>query len=235
MLILGDPSTLAPKPKRRWFFKIQTIDDAEYAMKIAYQCFYALAILQAIVLGLFLAFDNEVTGPLNLFDPALLAFLAWMIQARQSRTAAVVSLVYSVFIVFITLSAFTGTPIPGTFGGKNIFLAAIAVYAAYMGIQGSFKYHLLRGSRVNRIKLAKKAGLTTLYVVAVFALIVFLIVFAAPEAIWGTPEQQISDDALGAIVLLPMFVTIIFGALGFLPGTKVAIIELAKPDSSNQN
>ncbi len=101
----------AVKQKRRWFFKVENIADAEEAIKIAYQTFYALAAIQAVVLSGLYIFSNVSVA--NFFDPILMLVLAWFIHHKKSRTAAVMLGMYTVLIAIITLGNRMGVNLTG--------------------------------------------------------------------------------------------------------------------------
>jgi hypothetical protein len=130
------------KQKRRWFFKVDTIADAEEAIKISYQTFYTLAAIQAVVFfALYIFFNGSA---LNLIDPIIILVLAWFIHHKKSRSAAVILGFYTVIIAIITLANKIEMNSGLNRGGRNIVLVAIALYAIYKGLQGTFKYHRFR-------------------------------------------------------------------------------------------
>ncbi len=193
------------KPKRRWFFKVETVADADEAIKICYQTFYALAAIQAIILGGFALFTG--TSFVNFFDPVLMLVLAWFIHHEKSRTAAVMLGVYTVFIALSTFGNRIGIDIIGGFGGKNIVLAALALYGIYKGLQGTFKYHRLVGNKVIGKNVWKMAGILLLYYVLVFGILILI-------------SDSFSDDALGFVGLLCIFLVSAGTAFRILPWTK---------------
>lgn len=124
------------KPKQRWFFKVENLDDAHAAMKIAYQVFYTLAALQGVILGALMAFSD--LHPSNLGDPILMVFLASLIHLRQSRTAATILLIYSIFIGSVTLMSRLGIP-HFFFGGKKRHLGSFSNLWGVLWNSGHFQ------------------------------------------------------------------------------------------------
>ena len=116
------------KSKRRWFFPVKSLKDADEAIRIAWEAALALAVLQGILHAFLILYSGKYSA--NVFDSFFLVGLGWAIRYRRSRTAAVILLVYSLFVGFITLSARIGTPVAGS-EGKNIILAALLIYASY--------------------------------------------------------------------------------------------------------
>ncbi|MCH7935707.1 MAG: hypothetical protein IH994_01280 [Proteobacteria bacterium] len=210
----------------RWFFKVESLDDAHDAMKIAYQTFYALAAIQGVIIGFLAVLWN--TPATNLADPVFMVFLAWLIHLRQSRTAATLLMIYAIPIGFLTLMSRLGIPHDFSFGGKNIILAALAIYGAYKGIQGTFKFHALSKTEVIWKNVLIQTGIITIYVVLCIV-VVFLMSFvpAFEPYFWGTGAQEpLPDEILGFIVLTPGAAVIVAGVFRILPGTRTREIVL---------
>ena len=106
----------ATKAKRRWFFKVENVADADEAIKICYQTFYALAAIQAVLFG-GLWFAGSIPTD-NLIDPVVILILAWFIHHKKSRTAAIILGIYAIYIAVITFGNRIGMNLGG--GGKNI-------------------------------------------------------------------------------------------------------------------
>ena len=198
-----EKTSSAVKQKRRWFFKVENIIDAEEAIKIGYQAFYALAAIQAVIP--FALYLNVSVA--NFFGPILMLVLAWFIHPEKSSTAAVMLGVYTVFIALSTFGNRIGIDIIGGFGGKNIVLAALALYGIYKGLQGTFKYHRLVGNKVIGKNVWKMAGILLLYYVLVFGILILI-------------SDSFSDDTLGFVGLLCIFLVSAGTAFRILPWTK---------------
>lgn len=213
-------SSSAVKQKQRWFFKVENAADAEDAIKICYGTFYALAAIQAVVLTAFYFISN--TSVSNLFDPVLMVSLAWFVHHKKSRTAAVMLGMYAIPIAIITLGNRAGVDLTGGFGGRNIFLAAFALYGAYKGLQGTFKYHRFARHEVITKNVWKMIGLFFLYnIVAVGILVsVTLAVPALEQGFWGYGESAFSEDVVGGVLILCIFIASMATVFRVLPGTK---------------
>lgn len=212
------------KKKQRWFFNVESIADAEEAIKIGYQTFYALAAIQAVVLvGVYIFSNGSI---FSFFDPILMFLLAWFIDHKKSRTAALVLGMHTVLVAIVTLGNRIGVNLGGGFGGTNIVLAALALYGIYMGLQGTFKYHKIVGSEVITKNVWRMTGLFFLYN-AVFNVVLFGIFISVSlanplfwEKLFGYGEDAFPDEVLGVAMML----CILFASAGtvfrVLPGTK---------------
>ena len=210
----------AVKQKRRWFFKVENIADAEEAIKIGYQTFYALAAIQAVVLAGLYIFSNVAVA--NFLDPMLMLVLAWFIDHKKSRTAAVMLGMYTVLIAISTLGNRMGVNLTGGFGGKNIVLAALALYGIYKGLQGTFKYHNFVENKVIIKNVWKMTGLFFLYNFIALGILVS-VSLADPrleQGFWGYGEGAFSDDVVGAAMMLCIFLASVGTAFRILPWTK---------------
>ena len=207
------------KPKRRWFFKVENIADAEEAIKICYQTFYALAAIQAVIFS-FLYIMSDVSV-LSYFDPILMLILAWFIDHKKSRTAAVMLGMYAVPIAVITLGNRLGVNLTdGLGGGKNIVLSALALYGMYKGLQGTFKYHDLVEDEVIVKNVWKMTGLLFLYNIVALGILlsVSLTVLILGQGLFG--PDQFSDEAVGGMLFLCIFFASAGTAFRILPWTK---------------
>lgn len=125
--------------KRRGFVTVVTLEDAREAMNIAYQTFFGLAAIHAVMLVVLAALsEGDLT---NLGNPILMVALAGLIRLRQSRTAAICLMTYALFAAYLTTMARVGMPLGGFLSGSNVMLAALAVYGAYKAVRGTFTYH----------------------------------------------------------------------------------------------
>jgi hypothetical protein len=222
--------SMMTKKKRRWFFRVETIEDAHEAMKIAYQSFFALAAIQAAAV-LLLSFLGS-TSPANMGDSLLMVALAYLIKLRQSRVAAVLLLAYSVLIAFLTASARLGVPLTDM-GGRNIILAGFAIYAAYKGMQGTFKYHKLRTTFVSWRHLGIVSLVTIVYGTLIYAVLFIATIQPSIEPIvWGYGPEAIGESLLGLLILTPLALLLV--AIGFrvLPGTRSFPIVMSEPSKS---
>lgn len=207
--------------KHRWFFKIENLDDAHDAMKAAYQMFYVLAAIQGGVVGFLVVSGNTSVG--NILDPILMVFLACLIHLRQSRTAAILLIIYAILTGFITLISLLGVPHDNGFGGKNIVLSALAIYGAYKGIQGTFKFHALSKTEIIWENVFILTGMIMVYVALCFILLFIILNFipSVDRYLYGTGgEAGVSDDVLGTLIIIPFLAVIAAGAFRVLPGTR---------------
>lgn len=224
---LNTTMSMTTKKKRRWFFRVETIEDANEAMKIAYQSFLALAAIQAAAV-LFLSFVGS-TSLANLGDSLLMVALAYLIKLRQSRLAAVLLLAYSLLIGFLTASARLGVPLTDL-GGRNVILAGLAVYAAYKGTQGTFKYHRLRTAFVSWRNASIVSLVTIVYGILIYAVLFIATIQPSIEPIvWGYGPEAIDESLLGLLILTPLALLLV--AIGFrvLPGTRSFPIVMSEP------
>lgn len=199
--------------KHRWFYKVESLEDAQEAMKAAYTSFYAIAGIQTLVI-LFLGTTSDTNLLTHLLDPIFMVFMALLIQLRQSRTAAVLLLVYSIYIGLITMMARFGAPIG--VGGKNVVLAIMAIYGAYKGVQGTYKFHVFSKTRTIWKNTFKQTGIIAAYSISYFVIISLLTIVPEVEAL--------SDNVLGSIILIPVFAIILLGSFHILPGTRNLVL-----------
>jgi len=201
------------KKKKRWFFSIETIEDSLDAIKIAYQAAFFVAVLMAIIFLPLMWLEGNWNA--NIFDPIFYTVLGWIIKSRQSRTAAVLFLMYAIIVTFLTLAAKVGAPMTN-FGGKNIVLAIIVLYASYKGVQGTFGYHRIKRTVVNFNHLIWLSIIIFVYSLLYIGLMIF---FMSDPEVWAKVEIM-PDDILGLLFFGPVLLIMLFGAIGILPGTK---------------
>ena len=204
--------------KWRWFFEVITLQDAFDAMKICYMTFFALAAIQGVLMIVFALFFEGWAD--RILDAFLMFTLAWLVQLRQSRTATICLMLYSIYILFLTAAALFGFPMM-EFSWINIILGILAVYGAYKGIQGTFKYHRLQNTSVILKNVLIRTAVIVLYNIIWFG-VLFVSMFH-PTIEWlflGTGEGTLSDDIVELIFFVPMLVLTFAGAFRVLPGTR---------------
>lgn len=201
------------KIKARWFFPVRTEEDAIKAIKIAYKAIVTFAVIQALILTGYMLYIGTLNK--NILDPAFMLGLAWALRARKSRTVAVVLITYSVVIAFVTLAASVDLPLT-EFGGRNLIVAIIFIYASYKGVQGTFAYHRLTNAkvRVNNVLILCAA------IIGYIAFSTFLtsVIYLAPAL--ETYASTLPENSLVFIWLVFSVVFVFFGGLRKLPGTK---------------
>ena len=215
--------------KTRWFFPVVTADDARDAIKIAYKTVFAVAGIQAVVLIIFSWMSGSLSA--DVFDPVLMAALAMSMKSRRSRLAASVLFGYSLPIGVITLLARLGSPVTD-FGGKNVILAVLFIYASYKGVQGTFGYHRIHRTKTSVRNVVKLTLIILGYVIGVT--IVYFGLFFVPASM--TAFEGMSDELIGSIWLVPVAVLIFFGCLGWLPGTHgIQVTQRLEPLADNHS
>jgi hypothetical protein len=198
----------------KWFFPVNDLEAANKAIKTAYQSAFALAAIQALIIGGLSIFSNPALA-INLTDPIFLAAIGYVLYLKPSRFAAVCLFLYSILIAYVTFAARAGIETSG-FGGKNIFLALLLIYAGYQGLVGTFKYHKYSETSLNPKAVIKITFITALYsVVSLFLIMVPMFIPQTEQYFMG-----MSDDTLGIIILIPPILAIFLSLLGFLPFTK---------------
>jgi hypothetical protein len=204
--MMGTNSTTAPR-KRGWTNSgpIVTIDDANAAIRNAALAFFVVAAIQGLI-GIFLA-------PMMLGDAVLWAVLGALLKRTKSRFVAATSLAWAVVVTALTLLSKAGL-YRGS-GGTNIFLAAVTIYEAWRGLQGTIVYHRLRGTVTNVrsvVILAVVAAIAT--IVAVHGTLTVLM------RVGVDLSSSDSDALLGAVVILvpTVVATIVFNR--WLPFTS---------------
>lgn len=212
------------KRKTRWFFPIVTVDDAHDAIKIAYQTTFAIAGIQAVLLLTFSWLSGSLSS--SAFDPVVMAAFAMTLRSRASRLAATVLFAYALLIGLLTLWARMGFQFTN-FGGKNVILAALFVYASYKGLQGTFGFHRVYGTKTSFGSVARLALIIFGYLVGVT--IVYFVMFSVPVVTASLAEM--SAEWLGLLLMLPLVAIIFFGCLGLLPGTRgIRVTHAAVPE-----
>ena len=190
--MLGRKQSSSPsRPKRRVFFSVRTVADAEEAVRICYQAFYALAAIQAVLIVVLSSLSSPVYE--NLADPIFVVVLAWFIGNKKSRIAATMIAAYSVVIILITAGNRAGIQL-GTLGGRNIILAIIALFAAYKGLQGTFKYHRLIKSEIIWKHVVRMLSLFVLYSLVLIGVLFLVGLHPSLERfLSGYGEKTVSD------------------------------------------
>ena len=188
-----------------------------------------------IYAGIYIFSDVSV---LNFFDPILMLVLAWFIHDKKSRTAAVMLGMYTVLIAISTLGNRIGVDLIGGFGGKNIVLAALAVYGIYKGLQGTFKYHELVENEVIWGNVWKMLGLSLLYNILGFGILILITYLpltfppGVEQCLWGYDESAFCDDVFGGVTMLSIFLASAGTAFRVLPWTKnKPLIAIKKVDA----
>ena len=214
--------------KRRLFFKVENVADADAAIKICYQIFYLLAAIQAVLIVTLFAGASY----LNFFDPVLMLILAWFIHHKKSRTAATILGIYTIFIAVLTFGNRMGIYLGG-FGGKNIMLALIALYGIYKGVQGTFRYHQLVKHEVIWRNVWKMLGLTFLYNIVFLGILMLVPLHPNLEQkVWGYGEDAFSDEVIGGAGILCILLASAGTAFRVLPWTKnKPLIAIKKVDA----
>ena len=211
--VLVSKASAEAKQKRRWFFKVENVSDAEEAMKACYQTFYAIAALQAAIL-VTLHYLGKNVGIATVIDPVAAFALAWFVHYKKSRTAAVLLGMYALGCTLITLGNRAGVNTGDEVGGRNLLLAVLAIYAAYKGLQGTFKYHSLTGTRIVGKNIVKMSALWVLYNVAAISLII--IALAETELRYG----RFPEDVVGGALILCILIISAGTAFRILPWTR---------------
>ena len=214
------------KRKKRWFFPVVTTDDAHDAIKIAYQTAFVLSGIQAVVLIIVSLLSGHLSG--NVLDPIFMAALALSMKSRPSRLAATVLLGYSLVIGATTQLARLGSPITD-FGGKNIILAALFIFAGYKGLQGTFGYHRLHGTKIRVRNVVKLALIIFGYVLGM------TVVYFGLFSVFITAFDEMSYELIGLIWFVLLVALIFLGCLGWLPGTGRIQITQAPEDTGDDH
>ena len=119
--------------KKRWYGPIETPEDAIAVVREMAKGYFFLAGLEAIL--------SPFIGLLALVDAGLLAILAFILIKLRSRVAAVALLVVSLLEGYQTFAnRFAGE----RYGGTNIFLAVIMIWAGIRSVRATFKYWKLQ-------------------------------------------------------------------------------------------
>ena len=119
------------KPKKGWFAKIETKDDALKVIKDTSIAFFVVAGIQGGI-GFFIA-------PALIIDAVLIAVLAFILMKWKVRMAAVLLLILA---SIMTVTTFLNKAGVISDGGSNIILALIVLWAAVRATEATFK---LRG------------------------------------------------------------------------------------------
>lgn len=210
----------AVNKRRRWFFEVKNISDSEDAIRNCYQIFYFLAAFQAVMLSVTYVFHTASIS--NFIDPIFILVLAWFIDHKKSRTAAVMLGIYALLTAIITLENRMGLGLSGGFGGKNILLAAIALYGIYMGLIGTFKYHNLVQDKVIKENVLKMTGIGLIYNILFLGLFMLITVLfpSLEQRFWGYGPGAFSDDVVGGAMILCVVLASAGTAFRILPWTK---------------
>jgi hypothetical protein len=125
------------KPKSRWFKPIKSREEALKTIQDTSTAFFVVAGIGAIIVLAVSQLGNsgfEFSG--MIIDVSLYAAMASWLRWGQSRVAAVLLLL----MALISLGITTGNKLGITdSGGKNIWLALIAFWAAIKAVEATFK------------------------------------------------------------------------------------------------
>ena len=111
--------------KNKWFGKIETVEDAQEAVKSSSNVFIFVGAL---------TFINGFLGLAEIFDALLFIFLGFILKKYKKLYVAVILFILSLLSLIITI---LNSIIGG--GDSNIFLAAILVYAGFRAVKGAWK------------------------------------------------------------------------------------------------
>lgn len=128
--------------KLGWAFGKITDDNVDATIKNLAGSWYALAVVQAVVLTI-LVFAQGYSAA-QLVDPFAAAAGGYFLRSRKSRALAIVLFLYSLFILATTVAARLGA---GQ-GGTNIILAIIVAYVGWRGIPATWFYQHRRCAEV---------------------------------------------------------------------------------------
>jgi len=128
--------------KSVWAFGPVTDENVDQAIKYVAAGWYAVAVIQGILLTV-LAFAGQVS-PGDLVDPFAAALGGWFLSTRKSRALAVALFLYSLVILAVTVGAKLGM----TQGGTNIFLAIAVVYIGWLGIPATWFWQRRRCAEI---------------------------------------------------------------------------------------
>ncbi|KOR32923.1 hypothetical protein TI05_04230 [Achromatium sp. WMS3] len=199
--------------KSKWFFPVTDTDSAKEAIKMAYQTAFALAAIQAVLVG-FLSWSNPALA-VNLADSLFMVALGLILRNRLSRFAALTLFLYSIFIAYFTFAARAGIATVG-YGGKNTILAVLFLYASYKGVQGTFGFHRIHKTRTNIKSILFLSAIIFGYTILVTAIYIGVMLIPQVESTF----ENMSESLMGALWLVPVITVILLGTLKLLPGTK---------------
>ena len=123
--------------------------DPESAISTAYKLYYAVALAQLGFIG-FHAYWSDVLLPSTFVDPVVVLLLGLFLQFTYSRIVAVIFAIVALGFVFSTAAEMTGHL--GSFivlrshPAFDFPFDALALFAAFKGLQGSFGYRTLHSS-----------------------------------------------------------------------------------------
>lgn len=208
--------------KSKWFFPIETQDDACQAIRIAYRIVFVFAVMVLIAQIIFYFVDDRISA--DMFDPVFLTVLGLVLRSRSSRLVALTLFAYSILVGAITLMARLGHPIT-EYSGRNVFIAAIFIYGCYKGVQGTFGYHRVCESRILPVQILKLSVIIFGYVILWNILFFALFLFPSFVELFAA----LDDGWQGVLWLTPLLAVILFGCLGWLPGTrKIQVVKLVR-------
>lgn len=217
----GNKTPSAWRPTHRWLFTVENVADANEATEICCRILYAIAAIQAVVIV-----SYSLTGSAlltYLFDPVLMLLLAWFIHHKKSRTAATLLGSGIVYVFLLTLGNKIEIQIvPGGMGGKNIILSIFSLFGIYKGLQGTFRYHQLSGSKINSKNIWIMLGLLLLYNVFIIGIFMAIALYVKlqHQELWGYGDEAVSRHALGGAVILCILFASACTAFRILPWTK---------------
>jgi hypothetical protein len=130
------PAAESPLPDKKSSGRIlgfAPIVSREGALKTIKDSAIALLVLAAIQSVIFAFIARR-----GLIDTFLMAVLALLLLWLKSRIVAILLLIYSLLEGLATLLSFAGVE---NMGGKNIWLAAVIVWASINAVEATFKLH----------------------------------------------------------------------------------------------
>lgn len=200
---------------RYFSWNIQTVEQAEQAIKDVAYVLYTIAALRA-VLGFFI---YPRVAPWT-FDVAFAVVMGFILQKSKSRCVALVVAAYATLIILVTVATALGL-FEG--GGKNVVLAVIVAYTACRGVYATVLYHRWRNTKPNRRNVV---------ILAVIAVVLTVVVVFAGVVVFVVLGYDLGRDADAEDVgVALMFAVWIVGLLVFnrlLPFTRRLQVVKAK-------
>lgn len=131
--------------RRRYFFKVESLEDAKDAIKISSHACLAVAIFLVGLAAMPYVFAASVEGyqpaytivfPFRPFDSLPLIVLTPLVYYRQSRIAAMGLMMFALYFATTVL-----TVVSPFYDGRIYVIAAVTMYGAYYGIVGTLNFH----------------------------------------------------------------------------------------------
>jgi hypothetical protein len=190
-----DLSRVAPRSKRlaQYFSRIETVEQAEAAVREVAHFLYGLAALDFLV-ALFDAFFVSSGLAWIAVDAAFVVTMALVLRATKSRCVALLIAAYAILSGTMTvLNVFGITHM----GGTNLVLAAMIAGIACRAVYVTSVYHRLRHSRT------QLKNVVILSVVATgLSAVVFFIVVCGWIAFGGLHRPETDNSMLGMATLV---------------------------------